>query len=80
MYQVYILRCSDGTLYTGITIDLGRRIQQHNDGKGAAYTRSRKGAVLAYAEEAPTRSAALKREAEIKRWSRAKKLALIAAS
>ncbi len=78
MYYVYILRCADGTLYTGYTDDVERRLRVHNSGKGAKYTRSRRPVALAYAEEWPDKSAALKREAAIKRLSRAEKLALIA--
>ena len=78
MYYVYILRCADGTLYTGYTDDVERRLRVHNSGKGAKYTRSRRPVALAYAEEWPDKSAALKREAAIKRLGRAEKLALIA--
>ena len=77
MYYVYILRCADGTLYTGYTDDVERRLRAHNSGKGAKYTRSRRPVALAYAEEWPDKSAALKREAAIKRLSRAEKLTLI---
>ena len=77
MYYVYILRCADGTLYTGYTDDVERRLRVHNSGKGAKYTRSRRPVALAYAEEWPDKSAALKREAAIKRLSRAEKLTLI---
>ena len=78
MYYVYILRCADGTLYTGYTGDVERRLRVHNSGKGAKYTRSRRPVSLAYAEEWPDKSSALRREAAIKRLSRADKLALIA--
>ena len=78
MYYVYILRCADGTLYTGYTDDVERRLRAHNSGKGAKYTRSRRPVALAYAEEWPDKSAALKREAAIKQLRRADKLALIA--
>lgn len=78
-YYVYLLRCSDNTLYTGCTNDLKRRIQAHNAGKGAKYTRSRRPVELVYQEVQPDKSAALRREAEVKRLSRKKKLALIAA-
>ena len=75
---VYILRCRDGTLYTGITTDLGRRIEEHNAGKapGARYTRSRRPVALAYVEEAASRAAACRRETAIKRCDRLDKLAL----
>ena len=73
-WRVYIVRCSDGTLYTGIARDLGKRIAEHNsDAGGARYTRSRRPVELVYSEEAPSRSEALKREYEIKRLPRAGK-------
>ena len=73
---VYLARCADGSLYTGITNDLAARETAHNRGKGAAYTRGRRPIVLVYSELADTRSAALRREAVIKRLSRAGKLLL----
>jgi len=76
-YFVYLLRCKDGTIYTGITTDLKRRLQEHKDGIGSNYTRARGADKIAYSEKHPTRSAALKREFEIKSWKREKKLALI---
>ncbi len=81
-WQVYILRCADGSLYTGIARDLDRRIAEHNadNGLGASYTRSRRPVVLVYAESAADRSSASKREYAIKQLSREQKLALIAAS
>ena len=78
-YLVYILRCGDGTLYTGCTNDLPRRLQAHQSGRGAKYTRSRLPVELVYQEAVPDRSAALRREAAIKRLDRTRKLALIAA-
>lgn len=75
-YWVYILRCADGTLYTGCTNDLSRRLAAHNAGKGAKYTRSRRPVELVYREEVPDKSAALRREAAIKGLSRIEKLAL----
>ena len=77
-YLIYILRCGDGTLYTGCTNDLPRRLQAHQSGRGAKYTRSRLPVELVY-EAVPDRSAALRREAAIKRLDRRRKLALIAA-
>jgi putative endonuclease len=74
--MVYLLRCRDGSLYTGITNDLTRRLDAHQRGTASAYTRSRRPLALAYREELPDRSAALKREAAIRRLSRADKLAL----
>lgn len=76
MYFVYILECSDSSLYTGITTDLDRRFKEHADKKGANYTRSRTPIRFIYTEEHPDRSSASKREAEIKSWKREKKLAL----
>lgn len=74
--MVYLLRCRDGSLYTGITNDLNRRLQSHNGGTASAYTRSRRPLVLVYQERHADRGAALKREAAIRRLSRAEKLAL----
>jgi len=75
-YSVYILRCSDGTLYTGITTDLKRRISEHNSGKGAKYTSNKIPVECIFSEKHSSRSAATKREIEIKSWSRTEKLAL----
>jgi len=74
---VYLLRCADGTLYTGIAKDVSRRCQQHNAGTASRYTRSRLPVVLAYQEVHASRSLALKREVAIKAMSRREKLALI---
>lgn len=74
---VYMLRCGDGSLYTGCTNDLYRRLKAHQSGRGAKYTRSRRPVALVYQEELPDRSAALRREAAVKRLTRAQKLALI---
>ena len=74
---VYIVRCCDNSLYTGWTTDLKVRIQAHNCGTGAKYTRSRKPVELVYWEALESRSEALKREAAIKKMSREKKVALI---
>lgn len=76
-FYVYILRCADGTLYTGYTDDPERRARVHNAGKGAKYTRSRLPVELVYREALGDKSAALRREREIKKLSRAQKLALI---
>lgn len=78
--MVYLLRCRDGSLYTGITNDLDRRLALHETGKASAYTRSRRPLRLAYRETMEDRGAALKREAAIRRLSRAQKLALCAAA
>ena len=77
MYYVYLLRCSDGTLYTGYTDNLSRRLAAHNTGQGAKYTRSRRPVTLVYWEAHPNKSSALRRELAIKRLSRAQKLELI---
>jgi putative endonuclease len=74
---VYILQCADGTLYTGWTTDLEQRLRAHNSGQGAKYTRGRRPVSLVYWEEQPNRSAAQRREAAIRRLSRADKLKLI---
>ncbi len=76
-WKVYILRCGDGTLYTGITNNLVKRLRAHSDGTGAKYTRSRLPVTLVYQEEAYTRADASRREAEIKRLSRKEKDKLI---
>lgn len=80
MWYVYLLRCADGTLYAGCTTDPRRRLQQHNAGRGAKYTRARRPVSLVYVEQAEDHSQALRREAALKRLSRKEKLALIAAS
>ena len=79
-WYVYILCCGDGTLYTGITDDMERRLELHRSGKGAKYTRSRLPLELVYQEAVEDRSAALRREAAIKALPRIKKLALLEAS
>lgn len=77
-WVVYILECGDGTLYTGITDDMERRLRLHAQGKGAKYTRGRGPLILRYREQCPDHSTALKREAQIKRLARKEKLALCA--
>ena len=77
---VYLLRCADDTLYTGITNDLPRRCDQHNAGTGSRYTRSRLPIELIYQEAKASRSLALKREMAIKALSRQKKMSLIRAT
>jgi putative endonuclease len=78
VFFVYMVRCADGTLYTGFTTDLVARVEVHNSGKGAKYTRSRLPVSLVYSEPCESLSAALKREHQLKPLSRAKKEALIA--
>lgn len=80
MWYVYLLRCADDTLYAGCTTDPQRRLEQHNAGRGAKYTRARRPVTLVYVEQAEDHSQALRREAALKRLSRKEKLALIAAS
>lgn len=76
-WYVYILRCGDGTLYTGITTDVQRRLQMHRSGKGAKYTRGRQPLELVYREACEDHSQALKREWQIKQLPRAEKEKLI---
>lgn len=78
MYHVYILRCADDTLYTGITTDVERRLAEHNQSAlGAKYTRGRRPVTLVYNRHFRTRSAASREEARIKRLPRTEKLSLI---
>jgi len=79
-WQVYILRCSDNTLYTGITNNLENRLETHNEKRGARYTRARLPVTLVYSEEALSRSLASRREIAIKKLTRSQKLQLIAES
>jgi len=76
-YYVYIARCADGTLYTGLTTDLTAREESHNSGLGAKYTRSRRPIEVVYSESFPDRSTASRREYEIKQLSRERKLRII---
>jgi putative endonuclease len=85
VWQVYVVRCADGTLYTGVAVDVARRVAQHNGehgvgNHGARYTRARRPVTLVYAERAASRSAACRREYRIKQLTRREKLALIAGS
>ncbi len=73
---VYLLRCADGTLYTGWTLDVERRVRAHQLGRGARYTRTRRPVELIYHEKLSSRRAAMRREIAIKKMSRARKLAL----
>ena len=77
MNYTYIVECSDGSLYTGWTTDLEKRINAHNTGMAAKYTKSRRPVRLAYSEEYGTRKEAMKRECAIKRMTRQEKLELI---
>lgn len=77
MYFVYIIECSDKSLYTGITNNLERRFNEHKSGIGGHFTSSKEVVRIVYTEEHSDRSSALKREAQIKGWRREKKLTLI---
>jgi putative endonuclease len=78
MYYLYILKCADKTLYTGITVDLKRRTEEHNDSKlGAKYTRARRPVKVVYSKKFRNRSSASKEESRIKKLSRKEKLVLI---
>ena len=77
MYTVYILLCGDNTLYTGITTNIERRLQEHQEGKGSKYTRARQAIKIVYCEKCRDKSKASKREAEIKCLTRKEKDTLI---
>ena len=77
MHFVYIVRCADGSLYTGYARDPIAREQVHNAGRGAKYTAGRRPVTLVYTQKFRSRSAALRREYQLKRWTRAEKIALI---
>ncbi len=76
-WHVYILQCSDGSYYAGHTEDLKKRISLHNSGRGSDYTAVRHPVLLAFSESTDNKACAVKREKQIKHWSRAKKEALI---
>ena len=76
-WKVYVVRCKTGEFYTGCTVDLERRIKQHNRGTGSKFTSSRRPVILVYQEPSADRSAALKRENQIKRMSRLQKIRLV---
>jgi len=76
-WKLYILECGDGSLYTGITIDIERRLAEHQSGKGAKYTRGRAPLRLVYCEDCESKTAALLREMAVKKMSRADKLELV---
>lgn len=77
MYKLYIIKCSDGSLYTGIAKDLDARLETHRQGTGSKYVRARLPFSLVYEEECKDRSTATKREMEIKKMSRKEKLELV---
>ena len=76
-FFVYILWCADGSYYVGHCSDVPNRVQEHNNGEGSKHTRERLPVALVYSEPHPTQTDAIQREKQIKRWSRAKKEALI---
>lgn len=78
-WWVYMLQCADGTLYTGMAADVDRRAEAHNRGQGAKYTRSRRPVLVVYREPCDSRGQALRREAAIKKLTRAEKLQLLKA-
>ena len=78
MNYTYIVKCRDGTLYTGWTNDIEKRVRAHNEGRGAKYTKSRRPAELVYMEKFQTKEEAMSREYHIKRMSREEKKRLIA--
>jgi putative endonuclease len=80
VHAVYVLECADGSLYTGYTTDVGRRVAEHDRGEGAKYTRGRTPVELVHVERFDSKSAAMSREHEIKQLSRAEKEALVAGS
>ncbi|NQT32235.1 MAG: GIY-YIG nuclease family protein [Candidatus Omnitrophica bacterium] len=77
MWNIYIIECKDGKFYTGVTNNLKRRLMEHNSGNGGRFTRFRKPIKLVYCEECKEKPEALKRESEIKKLNREKKLALV---
>ena len=77
VHYVYIVRCADGSLYTGYAKDPRKRVQMHNTGRGAKYTSGRRPVILIYVEAFRSRGRALRREIEVKTWPRAKKAALV---
>lgn len=79
-WHVYLVRCADGTYYTGVTTDLARRIGAHNAGKGAKYTRARRPVVLVWSRPAASEGAAKRREYRVRTLSRKEKQALVASA
>lgn len=77
MWFVYILKCRDGSYYTGVTKDITARLEKHNAGKGAKYTRTKRPCAVVYAEKHPDEHTARRREIEIKTWRHAKKEELV---
>lgn len=77
VYHLYILECADGSYYIGQTDNLEQRLLNHTNGRGTCYTSSRLPVILVFSESFPTRAEATQRESQLKKWSRAKKVALI---
>ena len=77
MYHVYLLLCKDGSIYTGTTNNIERRLKEHKTKNGSVYTSAKGAKEIIYQESFPTRSEAMKREVEIKKWRREKKLELV---
>ena len=77
MFYFYLLRCQDGTLYCGSTNNLEKRLKLHNTGRGSAYVKSRGGGEMVYSESFATIGDAMRREIEVKKWSKAKKEKLV---
>ena len=77
IWHLYLVRCADDTIYTGISIDVEARIEKHNSGRGAKYTQTRLPVRLIYSESQPDRVSAMKREVQVKRWSRKMKEDLV---
>jgi putative endonuclease len=78
-HYVYVVECSDGSYYTGYTTDVSRRVEEHNDGTGAKYTRGRRPVTLVHVESFDDQSSAMQREYAIKQWGRARKERLVGA-
>jgi putative endonuclease len=76
-YYFYLLRCSDGSLYAGICIDLNQRVETHQNGRGAKYTRSRLPVTLVFHEQHRSKGEALRRESEVKNWTKQRKERLV---
>ena len=72
-WYVYLVRCSDGSIYTGITDNVEARLKKHNSGRGAKYTAQRRPVTLLHSEELPDQGSAMRREAQIKNWNRVQK-------
>ena len=76
-YYFYLARCADDTLYSGYTVNIKEREQRHNEGRGARYTKARRPVKIVYSEEYQTKSEAMKREYEVKQWTKNQKMDLL---